>query len=1095
MMSRSQIRGVRAGLFTLLLAALGALSAVSWGQATGAVLSGIVSDSSGAAVPGASVSIRNIATGAVREVSTNDSGLYSAPNLLPGTYDVTVAGKGFQTTIQKSITLTVGSEVPLNFTLQVGQITQTIEVNAAPVGIETTSSTVGATVDSTTVRELPLNGRDWTSLATLEPGVLKVPNQVGTAFNANKGNRGFGDQLSDSGHRPNENSYRVNGIVINDYSNAAPGGATGLNLGVDAIQEFSVLTTNYTGEYGRTSGAIINAITKSGTNDLHGTGYFFDRDKIFDAKNFFDPPGPIPSFRRIQFGGAGGGAIIKNKTFFFVDYEGVRQNQPLSQAIHVPTAAERSLAVPAVQPYLALWPLAPAGTPIDSNGTTQTFNVALPGIANENYVTARIDQKISAADNLSGSYLFDSGPQEQPDPLDNVIHEVFSRRQTFSLEETHIFSPQLVNTARFGFSRVRGDINLPVSAITPVGNDPTLAIAPGAQATPQISVAGLTTAVGLGGLNQFLHRWNSFQFYDDAFLTKGTHTLKFGFAFERMQYNIIERVTPNGRLNAYPTIADFLDNTPIQLNALAPDGSHEVGIRESLFAGYVQDEWRAKSNFTVNIGLRYEATTLPTDANNQIQLITTLSDCSASPTACTPVPVHSFIAQNPTTLNFEPRIGLAWDPFKNGKTVVRAGFGIFDVLPLPYVFGLNTAASAPFQIIGSDPAAQLGTPSQNINFNPATIRNRYVDQKPNRGYVLNWNLNIQRELARSWTATVGFVGSRSVHLPVAADDINLVQPLGQTSAGLLWPLVGTGVQLDPNAGGGSGIRPELFDGSAAYSGLQAQLKKTMSHGVQGQLSYTLGKCRDNSSAALTGDTYVNSIAVPILLNKQYRVGACDFDVRNVIVGTLIWDVPAPKSSSAFVTQVTTGWELGSIVTVTSGSPFTTTVGAGGDPLGTRFNGDFSMDFADVVPGCKAIHGGQNYLNTSCFGLPTAPSSFAAQCSPFPGAAQPAPAGSIYCANLLGNSGRNTFYGPGLATIDFSIFKNTRVPKISETFNVQFRAEFFNILNHTNFAAPNFLNDSNNSAFDSTGAPLSNFGVLGSTATTSRQIQLGLKLIF
>jgi Carboxypeptidase regulatory-like domain/TonB dependent receptor len=1095
-MSQSRNGCARLRVFVFLLFTLAVfLPKTTWGQATGAELSGVVSDSSNAAVPGAAVSIKNIATGDVRDVTTNEDGLYSAPNLLPGTYDVTVSIKGFQSSAQRGITLTVGAQVALNFSLQVGQVNQTIEVNAAPVGVQTTSSTISATVDSTTVRELPLNGRDWTSLATLEPGVTKIPNQVGTAFNANKGNRGFGNQLSDSGHRPNENTYRVNGIVINDYSNAAPGGATGLNLGVDAIQEFSVLTTNYTGEYGRTSGAVINAITRSGSNQFHGTGYFFDRDKIFDAKNFFDPVGPIPSFRRIQFGGAGGGAIIKDKTFFFVDYEGVRQNQPISQAIHVPTPAERALAVPAVQPYLALWPLAPAGTPIDTNGTTQTFNVALPGIANENYFTARIDQKISAADNFAGSYLFDSGPQTQPDPLGNVIHEVFSRREMLSLEETHIFSPELVNTIRGGFSRARGDINLPVSAINPVGNDASLAIAPGAQATPQITVTGLTTAVGLGGLNQFLHRWNSFQFYDDAFLTRGTHSIKFGFAFERMQYNIIERVTPNGRMNAYTTLANFLNNVPTQLNALAPGGSHEVGIRQSLFAGYVQDDWRAKPNFTVNIGLRYEGTTLPTDVNNQIQLITTLTNCAASPTACTPVPVHSFISQNPTTLNFEPRIGFAWDPFKNGKTSVRAGFGIFDVLPLPYVFGLNTAASAPFQIIGSDPAAELGTPSQNVSFNPATIRNRYVFQKPKRGDVLNWNLNIQREIARSWTATVGFVGSRSVHLPVAADDINLVQPMAQTSAGLLWPLVGTGVQLDPNAGGGSGIRPELFDGAASYSSFQSQLKKTMAHGVQGQVSYTFGKCRDTSSAALTGDTYVNSVAVPILFDKHYRVGACDFDVRNALVGTLIWDLPGPKTSSAFLSNLAGGWELGSIVTRTSGSPFTATVGAGGDPLGTHFNGDFSMDFADLVPGCNPIHGGKDYLNVSCFALPTAPVSFASQCSAFPGAAQPAPGGTVYCANLLGNSGRNSFYGPGLTTVDFSIFKNTHVPKISETFNIQFRAEFFNILNHTNFAAPNFLNDANNSAFDPTGVSLANFGVLGSTATTSRQIQLGLKVMF
>src|SRR5205807_3490552 len=227
---------------------------------------------------------------------------------------------------------------------------------------------------SRTVRELPLNGRDWTSLATLEPGVVSIPNQATTAFSANKGNRGFGNQLSDSGHRANENSYRVNGINTNDYANAAPGGATGKNLGVDGIQEFSVLTTDYTAEYGRTSGAVINAITKSGTNQVHGTGYFFDRDKVFDARNFFDPVGPIPSFRRIQFGGSAGGAIIKDKTFVFGDYEGIRQTKGIPTSITVPSdAARRGNLVSGpvmVNPYsaalLALYPHATAGTVTDT---------------------------------------------------------------------------------------------------------------------------------------------------------------------------------------------------------------------------------------------------------------------------------------------------------------------------------------------------------------------------------------------------------------------------------------------------------------------------------------------------------------------------------------------------------------------------------------------------------------------------------------------------------------------------------------------------------------------------------------------------------
>jgi hypothetical protein len=471
-------------------------------------------------------------------------------------------------------------------------------------------------------------------------------------------------------------------------------------------------------------------------------------------------------------------------------------------------------------------------------------------------------------------------------------------------------------------------------------------------------------------------------------------------------------------------------------------------------------------------------------------------------------------------LNYEPRVGLSWDPRKDGKTAVRAGFGIFDVLPLPYEFGLNTAATAPFQIIGADPNSTLGTgaPDPNLNFNRQGIRNRMIDPNPHRADVLNWNLNIQHEIANGWTALVGYVGSRSVHLSVASDDINLVQPTFANGVGFVFPCnpslianygnphtcadTQTGTRIDSNWGGGAGIRPVLFDGAASYSAFQSQLKKVWSRGVQGQASYTFGKCRDTSSAPVTGDTYLNSIAVPLLLLKSYRVGACDFDIRQTFTGTVIWDVPGPKTG--WQGYVAGGWQLGTIITATTGAPFTVTVGDGNDPLGTGFNGDFSMNYASVIPGCKAINGGANYLNTACFTPPTAPASLplatAANpygCAPLSYTKAPvaAPAGQQYCSNVLGNTGRNKFYGPGLTTVDFSIFKNFPVPKISETFNAQFRAEFFNILNHTNFLSPGFLNTfgQNNSAFDFNGSSLPT--ALNQTSTTSRQIQFGLKLVW
>lgn len=1117
----------RIALVLLAIALQTSWSGVANAQAVGATLSGLVTDSSGAAIPGASISIKNTGTSEMRNVVTNSEGFYSVPNLLPATYEVTATAKGFSQVKQTGIALTVAAQQVLNVSLKPGEVTEVIDVTSTAQTVQTTSPALSATVDSKTLRELPLNGRDWTSLAALEPGVVSIPNQATTSFNANKGNRGFGNQLADAGHRPNENSYRQNGISINDYTNAAPGGATGLNLGVDSVQEFSVITSGYTAEYGRTSGAVINAITKSGTNKFHGTGFFFDRDSIFDARNYFDGPAIAP-FRRIQFGGSAGGPIVKDKTFIFGNYEGFRQSQSASGTIRVPDAASRVAAVPAIRPYLALWPVAAAGAP-DANGI-QTMNVNIGTIANENYFITRLDHRASNQDQLAGSYFIDSGPQSQADPLGNTVHQVFSRRQTGTFEETHVFNAALVNTFRAGLSRAIGKINDPVSGNAAATNA-ALAIAPGAKATPQIPVSGLTTAFGLGGFNKFSHAWNSLQIADDGFWTHGTHSTKIGFAFERMQYNILEQLSPNGRMNTYK-LAAFLTNSPNKLNALAPGGSHEVGLRESLFAGYVQDDWRFRPNLTVNLGLRYEMTTRPTNSNTVpgytvagyavaaagFQEIISLSNCTQSPTACGPVGLDSPIISNPTTKDFEPRVGVEWDPFHDGKTVVRAGFGMFDVLPLPYEFGLNTAATAPFQIVGADATALLGTGTtdQNVSFNQQKIRNRYIDPNPKRAYVSNWNLNIQRQIGKNWLASAGYVGSRSVHLSAAADDINLVQPTSVSGVGVVFPcdpsqLSGgancsgsqTGTRIDPNWGGGAGIRPVRFDGAASYSAFESQLRKTLSQGIQGQVSYTFGKCNDLSSAPVTGDTFLNSIAVPLLLVKSARLGACDFDIRHLLSGTFVWNLPSGKQSG-FLSTVLGGWQLGTIVTASSGAPFSVTVGDGNDPLGTGFNGDFSMDLASLTAGCNPIHGGVNYLNTNCFTPPTAPASLAVAsasnpfgCAPnsyasFKGAA---PSGMQFCSNVLGNTRRNQFYGPALTNVDFSLFKNTRVPRISEAFNVQFRAEFFNVLNHTNFLSPGFLNTfgQNNSVFDFDGSGLPT--ALNQTATTSRQIQLGLKLIW
>src|SRR5258708_1051793 len=387
-------------------------------QVAGGTLSGTITDASGAVVPTAEVVIKNSATGITTTVKTNTEGIYTAPNLLPGSYEVAVSAAGFDTEIKKGIVINVGSQPVFNLVLEVGVVVNRVEVSTDAPTVQLTSSEISATVNATTVRELPLNGRSWTDLAALQPGVSTIQTQPSFSNGSDRGNRGFGQQLTISGARPQQNNYRLDGISLNDYANGAPGSVLGGNLGVDAIQEFSVLTSNYSAEYGKTSGGVVNAITRSGTNAFHGSVYEFLRNSALDTRNFFeDPTKPKASFKRNQFGGAIGGPIIKNRTFFFADYEGVRYSKGIAYLNFVPSLNARNGQMldsngnpipvdPAAQKYLALYP-----TP-DPSCTTDVCQVTFSGqqVVKENFVTTRVDHKFSDKDSIFGTYLFDSTP-------------------------------------------------------------------------------------------------------------------------------------------------------------------------------------------------------------------------------------------------------------------------------------------------------------------------------------------------------------------------------------------------------------------------------------------------------------------------------------------------------------------------------------------------------------------------------------------------------------------------------------------------------------------------------------------------------------
>lgn len=1103
MIARKGLRSIAFALAVAVALALSVLKSVpTYAQVAGATLSGTVTDPSGAGIPGAQVSIKNSATGITNNLTADPAGYYSAPNLLPGTYDLTVSAKGFATQVQSGITLAVGAQQTLNVTMQVGQTTEKIQVTATAAAVQLSSSTLTGDVTPTTVRELPLNGRDWTQLATLQAGIVSVRTQA-TAGSATspRGNRGYGNQLSDSGHRPFENNYRINGISVVDYANGAPGSVIGVTLGVDAIQEFSVMTSNYPADYGRTAGGVINAVTKSGTNNFHGDAYWFIREKSLDARNFFDKN--IPPFHRNQFGASGGGPIKKDKTFIFADYEGIRQDKSLSFSDKVPSAAARNgnlcslcpagqqvniTVNPLVAPFLGFYPLPNAG--LTASGDTGTWLGAGLAHFTENYVSIRGDHHFSEKDSLAASWFWDKAPFTQPDPMVNVIHESLTLRTMASLEETHVFSPSLVNTARIGFNRANGFVNIPVSAINPLAADKsgTFSAIPG-HASPILQVPGLTQMQGsLGAPSRNRHIWNSFQAYDDAFLTKGTHSMKFGFAFENMEYNLQTFTRSNGFFN-FPSLEGFLLNEPKSVSLLDPAISQEAGNRQKLFGAYLQDDWRARSNLTLNLGVRYEPVTNPTESHDRFQLINDFYAGSA-------VPVGKLFATNPSLRNFEPRVGFSWDPFHNGKTAIRGGFGIFDVLPIDWVWGFAMGSSYPFAFNvtkGGLPAGSFpGGVLQLIGFSLSNAQQRYIEPDPKRNYAMNWNFNIQREITPSLTATIGYVGSHTVHQAQTPDNMDMVLPT-HTSAGWLWPCdqtvsgfpatpcTGLGTFFNPNVGD---LRATMWFGTSLYQGLHAQVTKKMSHGFQVQGSYTWGKCLDNGSGAQIGDPFQNSIASPFWLDEHLRRGLCDFNVAHNFVLNYLWDIPGPKANR-LASAVLSNWEVGGIFTAATGTPFTPLIG--GDPFGML--GD-PWPFPDRLQGAgcgNPVNSGNvnNFINLNCFSVPIAPASFASVC-------QPDAAGTPgSCMNLYGNAGRNQFTGPGLAEFDFSLFKNIPVKRISENFNIQFRAEFFNIFNRANFQSP----IDNSVLFNQDGSAVGGAGALDATTTDPRQIQFGLKLVW
>ena len=1087
-------------------------------QTVGANLTGTVTDPSGAVIPNASVSIANTGTGITTKVVTNARGIYTARNLLPGTYSVTISARGFRSAVAAGLVLTVAAQQVLNETLTVGGTIQRVTVTAQAEDVQLQSSAISGELSSTEIVQLPLNARSWTDLANLQPGVNQIRQmvQVGTP---DRLGRGLGGELTVSGQRPQSNNYLLDGTSINDYSGQAPGSLLGGNLGVDAVSEFRVLTTDYSAQYGRSAGGIITAITRSGANQFHGSVYEFLRNSALDAQPFFNA-GRNPPFRRNQFGASAGGPIRKGKAFIFGDYEGLRQFLSLSNQTQVPSLAARGIGTGSggttgpsmvgcaagdptascsttgsetlaqyaafngftipnpdpvtgidkgVLPYLPFYPL-PNGGLVAGDPNSAFYNFNGRQVVSEDFFTTRFDDHLTRNDTLSLIYLFDRNPGSQTDEFANKLILNKVQRQVGTLEETHVFSSNIVNTFRAGYSREFAGAPAGVQAINPLAANTSLGFLPGNSSGGIQGVPDLTDFTGgLSFESPGTFTWNSLQGSDNISLMKGINSLTFGLNVEHIQEKEVGCGNCGGNFT-FNDIPSFLANQPGPFLAqVSGIGNHYL---ETIFGTFIQDNIQVRSNFTVNAGLRYEFDTVPIETrglDGTLHSLTGATQFNGNP-----------LFHNPTLRNFEPRIGFAWDPFKTGKTSVRAGFGIFDVPIMPANFRSALDSAFPFvqSVANNNPppgSFPTGAFLAGAALGQGASRASFIQPNPGRNYVMNWNVDVQRAIFPNTTVMVAYVGSRGVHNLLVTDDSSIVLPT-LTPEGYLWPYpAGSGTILNPNWGR---VSSSFWNGDSYYHAFEVSLTQRTNHGLTAQVSYTHGQSTDTSSGSTDGDQFQNGISSLWFFSSALRKGPSDFNVPNNFTVSFNYDLPKPKHLFSALNWAASGWAFGSIISAQNGTPFTPVFS--GDPLG--MNSTDPWDVPDLVRGCNPIHGGTNYLNLSCFALPKATPDIASKCTPFPTAPGT-------CSNLIGNAGRNSIMGPNVVEWDMSVHKDNYIPRISETFNIQFRAELFNFLNHPNFGAP----VDNNFIFDQTGALVPGAGTIDSTVATSREIQFGLRV--
>jgi outer membrane receptor protein involved in Fe transport len=1128
---------------------------------TGTIL-GTAKDSSGGVLPNVTVTITNVDTGFKRVVMTGDDGFYRVPELAVGHYEVKGEHSGFKTDTRKGITLEVTQQAVINLDFEVGAAAQVVVVTGEAPMVNTQDATLGGTVNETKMTELPLNGRNYIDLALLQPGVDKDKNQT---------NSQGGTSFSVNGAPPRSNNFTLDGAILQTMLGRSPvAGASGDALGLDGIKEFQIVAGTFQAEYGLAMGSQMVAVSKNGTNQFHGDVFEYIRNDAFDANTFFNNQAGVPKapLRKNQFGGAFGGPIKKDKTFFYAVYEGVRETQgvPITNPVpsagcHPPASAPNfgaGTVILAAQcpdigsdvtlsPYtaalLALIPLPDPGSTFDtSNGNppVQTFNDHNSLI--ENYGQMRFDQTISGKDSFFARYTVDNALQNQTVGDFSYFREApGARNQWITLAENHIFSPTVFNAVRFSFSRTNALTNK-ANVGLPGGTGPQLV--PGFDTgVVDLNGSGGGAYAEFGSVNaapQTYNRQNIYTLSDDVNWTRGKHAFKFGVLLNR--FNEASQATNsfNGQI-VYPTFSDFLQGNPQQVEFAPTFATENRDFIYNTYGLYGQDDWRVKPRLTLNLGLRYEFMNTPHELNGrQSRQINDFTD----PFTLGPV------IRNNSLKNFSPRVGMAYDLFGNGKTAIRGGAGIYyDMGNIGTALGQTANGSLPFAgLVDVNPTAPNACPVTSGNPPgciptitswenttvgttangfpvpiPDQVRSFYtpdklgvftptfIDYNWKSSYMIQYNASVQQQLPWNMALGVAYVGNHGVHLPMVRDG----NPIPATSFGTcgdpasvciggkvpIWDNGNNAAYNNLNPNFGSNINV----GTAAtsrYNALQVVLQKRTSHGLELEAAYTRSRVTDETqgqSNIQDCQTSGGLLGVYPLDNSVDKGPAC-FNIKNNWEINVLYHFPDVVKGNGFLSKVANGWFISSIVSIQSGQPFSPVVvgnrsnsgvlqGVQGDrpnintpALIAKYYGVNAQGVPDghlctstptqAATGpdtnpCaytpipydpnKVITGDpNNWFNGAMFSLP--PIALSSSSQPSCVTTPPLPKGCT--PNTIGQLGtalRNSLTGPPERNWDFSLVKDTKLGFLGEAGMLEFRAEFFNIMNHPNFSGGTHFN--------------------------------------